>query len=138
LVRHFVEKFNDKHNKKVKRFTKAVFKKLEHYPWPGNIRELKNVIERSIIISPATKLVLELQQTHHLPKDKSFLPLEEFEKKYIKEILKFTKGRIEGPKGAARILDLHPETLRSRMRKLGVKRVNQSLFYFNPISIHYI
>lgn len=124
LVRHFVEKFNDKHNKKVKRFTKAVFKKLEHYPWPGNIRELKNVIERSIIISPATKLVLELQQTHHLPKDKSFLPLEEFEKKYIKEILKFTKGRIEGPKGAARILDLHPETLRSRMRKLGVKRVN--------------
>ena len=124
LVKHFVKKFNLKHNRKVKRLTKAVIKRLEQYPWPGNIRELENVIERSIIISPATKLVLELQQTHHLPKDKSFLPLEEFEKKYIKEILKFTKGRIEGPKGAARILDLHPETLRSRMRKLGVKRVN--------------
>jgi transcriptional regulator with GAF, ATPase, and Fis domain len=122
LVKHFVERFNAKHNKKVKRFTKAVIRKLEQYPWPGNIRELENVIERSVIISPATKLVLELQQTQHLQKDKSFLPLDEFEKKYIKEILKFTKGRIDGSKGAARILDLHPETLRSKMRKLGIKR----------------
>jgi formate hydrogenlyase transcriptional activator len=112
------------------------------YSWPGNVRELQNVIERAVILSRGR--ILELQNElapdpvaegnlgeveeprgealpAGLPASK--LPtLKEVERGHILAALKLTSGVIEGPKGAARILNMHPNTLRHRVEKFGIKR----------------
>ena len=97
---------------------------LENYSWPGNVRELENVIERAVINSQSTVLKLtenlKKPQAQSLAKDQR-KPLDELERDYIIEILEETKGRIYGLKGAAKILGINPETLRYRIRKLGIK-----------------
>ncbi len=123
LTRFFVKKFNKKLGKNVQRIPSGVIRQLEKYPWPGNIRELQNVIERAVILSPGDTLVIEnLDPAGFEESTQEWLPLAEYERNYILRVLEKTHWRVEGPKGAARILDMNPETLRSRMRKLGVKR----------------
>jgi len=93
------------------------------YSWPGNVRELENVIERAIIISENNFLNIEILITD----EKSVtddLPLEEMERNHIIKTLDKTYWKISGPGGAAEILKMNPETLRSKMRKLGIKRKN--------------
>jgi PAS domain S-box-containing protein len=124
LVDHFVKHFNQKMGKNITKIPKKVMEQLKHYNWPGNIRELENIIERAIIVSPKSTLSIELQQNTNIMNDEKLLSLASFEREYIKKILIKTFWRIEGPQGAARILDMHPETLRSRMRKLNIKRPN--------------
>ncbi len=116
--------------------------RLVSYPWPGNIRELQNVIERAVVLSrgPALELDSDLLPAparlgpgtgaeRHAeagrPGAKSAASglaaaLEETERAHIVAALE--NGVIEGPRGAAKILDMHPNTLRSRMEKLGIKR----------------
>jgi formate hydrogenlyase transcriptional activator len=115
--------------------------RLMRYPWPGNVRELQNVVERAVVLSSGTTLHLdkdllpaaasgELETsgsaTHDVPPaalGPSRLPtLEEVERSHILAALQQAGGVVEGPKGAARLLNLHPNTLRHRMSKLGVKR----------------
>ena len=123
LVRHFVKIFNRKLGKNVSKIPAKIMRRLENYSWPGNIRELENVIERAVILSPSETLLVEnlTPGTGRKPTEK-WPSLVEYEREYILRVLEKTYWRVEGPKGAARILDMNPETLRSRMRKLGVKR----------------
>jgi len=116
---------------------------LSRYDWPGNIRELQNVVERAVVLSrgqilklgadllPAssaatalTDEVVDLGLEHPQSCDTiSESPsLEQVEKRHIQSVLQKTDWVIEGDRGAAKVLDLHPNTLRSRMKKLGIER----------------
>ena len=122
LADHFVKRFNLKLGKCVNKISKKTLKQLQSYAWPGNIRELENIIERAVIISSGSFLVIEQLQKPGFEEEGNLLPLAEYERQYIIKVLEKTYWRVDGPEGAARILDMHPETLRSRMRKLAVKR----------------
>jgi formate hydrogenlyase transcriptional activator len=113
---------------------------LSRYDWPGNIRELQNVIERAVVLSRGTVLRLGLDllpvTTETLPEEAiaidsssngkttgdDHFSLEQVERRHILQVLKQAEWVIEGQNCAARILDLHPNTLRSRMKKLGLDR----------------
>ncbi len=122
LAQDFVKRFNLKLGKCITKIPAKTIKQLQSYSWPGNIRELENVIERATIISPGTKLVVEQLKQPDFDEKDEMLPLNEYERQYIIKVLERTYWRVEGPDGAARILDMHPETLRSRMRKLEIQR----------------
>lgn len=119
LVWEFVNEFNEKMGKRISRVAKRDMEALKAYPWPGNIRELRNIIEHAMIISLGENL--ELQRS--IPEKKQTgkpTSLEEIERRHIQEILAATHGRIKGRGGAAELLELNPSTLYSRMRKLGI------------------
>ena len=123
IAQYFVKKFNNKLGKKIKRITDKTMKELQRYYWPGNIHELENVIERAVIVSQGSLLTVEpISSYQKEEKTINLLPLAEYERRYIIKVLEKTYWRVDGPSGAARILEMHPETLRSRMRKLGIKR----------------
>jgi len=123
LAENFVQRFNKKLSKNIERISKKTMLEMQRYSWPGNVRELENVIERAVIISTGSLLKVEpFLEKKEEGEDSNLLPLAEYEKRYILKVLNKTFWRIEGPKGAAQILDMHPETLRSRMRKHQIKR----------------
>ncbi len=122
LVEHFLKHFDKKLGKNITRVPHKVIEQLKQYEWPGNIRELQNIIERAVILSTASTLAVEQLQTPDYAAKEKFHSLADHERDYIEKVLKRTYWRIDGPKGAARILEMHPETLRSRMRKLGIVR----------------
>jgi formate hydrogenlyase transcriptional activator len=120
--------------------------RLVAYPWPGNVRELENVIERAVILSPGPDLEIaaealpapaeraddsdrarqadeprQVRASVRSPID-SPLTLEEIDRTHIVQILQRTGWKIDGADGAARLLNLHPSTLRSRIKKLGIRR----------------
>jgi transcriptional regulator with GAF, ATPase, and Fis domain len=117
-----------------------VMEDLREYSWPGNVRELENVIARSALISSAPTLQLPVgwnregnsdgRDGSHDParapsaieNTKSAATLSEFKKAHILDVLRQTNWRIEGPKGAALILGVHPNTLRSRLSKFGIQK----------------
>jgi transcriptional regulator with GAF, ATPase, and Fis domain len=108
---------------------------LRAYPWPGNVRELASVIERAAILGDGQRLEVERAlgagplspaSPAPVPPPSSFPsqtiePLEVVTRRHIERALAQTLGRVEGPFGTARLLDVHPDTLRSRMRKLGIE-----------------
>jgi transcriptional regulator of acetoin/glycerol metabolism len=100
---------------------RSAIEALEQHPWPGNIRELRNVIERAVILSSANALVLpnlgEAVESAAQPTS-----LEEVERQHILKVLEKTGWRVKGPYGAARLLEVNPSTLYSRMEKLGIHR----------------
>jgi len=122
LVEHFVKRFNQKMGKNITRIPRKVMEQLKIYEWPGNIRELENIIERAVILSKSSTLSVEQLQTPDYAAEIKLQSLADHERDYIEKVLERTLWRIDGPKGAARILEMHPETLRSRMRKLGIAR----------------
>ena len=126
LVEYFVKRLNQKLGKNITRIPRKVMEQLKLYHWPGNIRELENILERAMILSRSSTLVVEkLKTSDHAPKEKR-PTLADHERDYIIKVLDQTLWRINGPKGAARILDMHPETLRTRMRKFGIRRPDPS------------
>jgi transcriptional regulator with GAF, ATPase, and Fis domain len=124
LVNYFVNKFGIRQGKSIKIIPQGVMESLENYSWPGNIRELSNVIERAVINSRSSVLSLmeKLSQDANIKEDER-KSLTEIEREYIVKTLKETKWRVDGLKGAALILGLNSATLRSRMRKLGIHRL---------------
>ncbi len=124
LADFFVEKASRRMGKSIELIPEGVMKKLQDYPWPGNIRELENVIERAVINSSGPKLRLadDLSRPVHKDMPKDLKSLEEIERDYITRVLEETQWRIDGPNGAALILDMNPSTLRSRLRKLEIKK----------------
>ncbi|MGA3092179.1 MAG: sigma 54-interacting transcriptional regulator [Terriglobales bacterium] len=142
LAAFFVEKFARQFGKSITGIAQDTMDILSRYDWPGNIRELQNVIERAVVLSrgpilklganllPATTVgvtsvpdaagaVFDLRQSDEPVDDSS--SLEQVERRHILSVLQKTDGVIQGERGAAKILDLHPNTLRSRMKKLGIK-----------------
>ena len=122
LAEYYIKIFAEKFNKTVKAISKKSMQQMLSYTWPGNIRELINVIERAIITSQNQILNIEpLPKTDFASKE--FIPLEELEKNHITNVLEKTYWKISGNGGAASLLKINPETLRSKMRKLGIKRM---------------
>ncbi len=113
------------------KFADRAMDQLMDYDWPGNIRELSNVIERSLILNRETPLSFNhLKSSGHAVKkdemqenngDEDIIPLDEMISRYIQKALRKTDGRVEGPKGAATLLNLHPNTLRSKIKKLKIQ-----------------
>ena len=126
LVEHFTSLISPQTGKKIDKIPKQTMDKLKAYTWPGNIRELRNVVERSIITSPDSTLrVLDelVASEQHTPlASVPTISLDEVQRLHILAILKKTDGKIEGTDGAAEILQLKPSTLRHRMKKLGIER----------------
>jgi formate hydrogenlyase transcriptional activator len=143
LVAFYVSRFSKRFGKKVDGVSRESMEHLVNYSWPGNIRELQNVIERAVILSadPILRLDRDLTPATPSPKDieipgadaedqphadvsrpKALLTLDEMERNHILAALQSSAGVVDGPNGAAKILNLHPNTLRHRMNKLGIKR----------------
>ena len=115
--------------KKIDKIPKKVMEQLEAYDWPGNIRELRNVVERSLITSPSSIFQLadfsiEMHKSFSPPSNQ-MVSLDEIQQQHIQHIqhiLNETGWKINGIGGAAEILQMKPSTLRNRMKKLGIKR----------------
>ena len=124
LVRHFVRTYATKMGKKPETIAQATMQALQEYPWPGNIRELANVIERGVILSPGSLLELGEWRTNPgaAPGSDQVPTLEELERQHIISVLDQTGWRVSGEKGAAKLLGLKPTTLEARMKKLGITR----------------
>jgi formate hydrogenlyase transcriptional activator len=128
LVQHFLAHFQRKLAKPLRALTPESMARLERYAWPGNIRELQNVIERSCVL--ATGPVVEVAEALGQPDGfddggahaEPIVTLEEHERTQIRRALAVAAGRIHGPGGAAALLGVNGSTLRSRMRKLGVAK----------------
>jgi len=126
LVEHFISLLAPAIGKKIDMIPRQAMDLLDSYGWPGNIRELRNVIERSIITSSNSTLQLVdellIKDQPKTPAPGSNASLDEVQRLHILAILEKTDWKIEGSKGAAQILQLKPSTLRHRMKKLGIKR----------------
>ena len=126
LVKHFCQKHEAKIGKKIIHIEPEVIDALMEYDWPGNIREVENLIERAMIISQGSTLSYGdwLPVTKRTMKGgkPGLVKLEDVEKEHIMEVLKSAGWKVSGEKGAARILGLNPTTLEAKMKKLGIKR----------------
>lgn len=126
LVRHFVEKFNQQLGKSVREIPQHVLDELLQYDFPGNIRELENIIERGMILSKGKTLTLDLSFQRQTTNGRSdtFQTMEDMQRAHIIEALSRTQGRVSGERGAAKLLNINPKTLTSRMKKLGIDRMD--------------
>jgi len=122
LARHLVERLSRGLRKRIDVIPPHVMHALESYDWPGNIRELENVLQRSIIMSPGNTLTLGEAWLAPGENGPAGATLVEVERRHIAQVLSGCQWRLEGPGGAAQVLGLKPSTLRSRMIKLGVTR----------------
>ncbi|WP_299493052.1 sigma 54-interacting transcriptional regulator [uncultured Shewanella sp.] len=124
LVNHLIHDLNRKLGKKIKGVTQKSLQQLMSHLWPGNVRELQNVLEREIILAQGDVLhIAPISNIHqNSTQQTDQLTFAQMEKQYITQILQQVNWRISGPVGAAKMLDLAPSTLRSRMKKLGINR----------------
>lgn len=152
LVMFFVSRFAKKLGKRIEAVAQTTMDLLTTYAWPGNVRELQNLSERMVVLAPGPVLMLDSplgslsvrspadtgtdkghgpaltpDRASASPPPRSLAPaaaptLEDVEKHHILTVLQQTAWVIEGPRGAAKILNLHPNTLRSRMKKMGIQR----------------
>jgi transcriptional regulator with GAF, ATPase, and Fis domain len=124
LVFAFMEEFSTRMGKKITKVPRKAMETLQNYSWAGNIRELRNVIEHSIILSSGD--VLKLSVPGDAPTRETLpVTLAEAEREHIIKTLESTGWRIKGPHGAAQRLGLRPSTLYSRMQKLGIPHRRQ-------------
>jgi formate hydrogenlyase transcriptional activator len=126
LVRHFAQQFARRMKKTIETIPAETMSALTEYDWPGNIRELQNLIERAVILSPGPTLnvpVMALNGRGHAPaRDKETETLEESDRRHILSALEKSNWVIAGPGGAAARLGVKRSTLQFRMRKLGIVR----------------
>jgi formate hydrogenlyase transcriptional activator len=126
LVRHFVQEAARRMNKTIDAVPSATMEALSQYRWPGNIRELENVIERAVILSPSSVLRVPLGdlRSRISPGHGSGKPhtIADVEREHIRAVLKETRWVLSGPRGAATRLGLNRSTLYFRMKKLGIVR----------------
>jgi formate hydrogenlyase transcriptional activator len=124
LIRYFTQKYSKRLNRPIESIPSADMERLSNYEWPGNIRELQNVIERSVILSPGPVLQIALPEVAKSPFASPRAPrLEESaERERILRALQESGGKVAGPNGAAARLGLRRTTLQWRMKKLGIER----------------
>ena len=121
LVRAMVQEFGPSFGKAIERIPKRNMDALERYHWPGNIRELRNVVERAMILNNGPTLVVDLPDNSAATTSVE-MSFEEMERMHIISVLDSTGWRVRGKQGAAEKLHLNPSTLESKMRRLGIKR----------------
>ncbi|MBO0722082.1 MAG: sigma 54-interacting transcriptional regulator, partial [Blastocatellia bacterium] len=139
LVRFFLEQSSKRVGKPLQAVSQETMKLLVGYPWPGNIRELQNIIERGVILSRSSVLTLgpdllpmeelepSITESEKRLEQNSSASLEDVERQHILQVLEKTGWLISGPNGAGAILKLHPNTLRSRMKRLGIQRPSHAI-----------
>jgi formate hydrogenlyase transcriptional activator len=129
LVRYFTQKYSRRMEKQIDSIPTAAMKKLTAWHWPGNIRELENFIERSVILTHSSALQLplgEIGTNGNIPPAPGSREAHDHDE--IMRILKETKGRVSGPQGAAVRMGIKRTTLISRMKKLGIEPRRVSFF----------
>jgi len=124
LVWSFIERRRLDLGRPVQRVPKRVMDALVSYAWPGNVRELENVIERALILSRGS--VLQMEKPLAVTTRPAAYRLDEIDREHILRVLERCAWRINGKGNAATVLGLEPSTLRSRMRKLGIRRPARS------------
>ncbi len=130
LTNYFIKKFSGRIGKTIDSIDAKVLKKLESYDYPGNVRELANILERAVILCESgilrqNHIGISIQDPTR--ETKMSATIEAVERNHILTVLEETDWRIQGELGAAARLDLNPGTLRSRMKKLGIKRPHPSI-----------
>jgi formate hydrogenlyase transcriptional activator len=129
LAQFLIDKFKMRIGKRIDGVSQQTMQRLMGYPWPGNVRELENILERAVILanSPTLEIGPEFlgssASASTTPTEQP-TSLEAVERHHIAAVLEQTGWVIDGPKGAAKILDMHPNTLRSRLKKLGITRTS--------------
>jgi transcriptional regulator with GAF, ATPase, and Fis domain len=121
LVWSFVEEFSKSFGRDVRSISKESLTALQRYSWPGNIRELRNVVERAMIVANGPHLVIEPPNHAALAGERS-LKIADVEARHIRAVLTSTGWRVRGAGGAAELLGIKPTTLEGRMAKLGIRR----------------
>ncbi len=134
LVEYFVDRYARKAGKNIKRVNKKTLELLQSYPWPGNIRELQNVIERSVIVCETENFSVDKSWLSQQPRDTRLgcklhfsQMLAATEKEVIEEALRESQGRVFGPSGAAAKLGLARSTLESKIRSLNINKKHSPL-----------
>jgi formate hydrogenlyase transcriptional activator len=139
LAMFFLSRYARSLGKRMEGISAAATERFTNYSWPGNVRELQNVVERAVILSPGPLLELDtdlisVSSSEVLrdptlkaaavvqPTQPALKTLDQVEREHISAVLLQTRGVIEGANGAAKTLGMHPNTLRHRMEKLGIKR----------------
>jgi formate hydrogenlyase transcriptional activator len=127
LVRHFTQRFARRMGRRIETIPSEVMDALVHYPWQGNIRELQNIVERAVILSPGPSLRVPLGElqpaaAHANEPTAAATTLADAEKEHILGVLRETGWVVGGPEGAASRLGLRRSTLQWKMKKLGISR----------------
>jgi PAS domain S-box-containing protein len=127
LVRHFVDTHSRRMSKVIETIPEATMKALTRWPWPGNIRELENFLERAVILTRGPALYaplaeLEMVETSPAAQENESPTLEAAEREHILRVLREVRGQIGGDDGAAARLGLKRTTLNSKLKKLGIER----------------
>ncbi|MDO6431135.1 sigma 54-interacting response regulator [Flavitalea sp. BT771] len=128
LAYHFMDHYNHKAGKKISGISESVLTKMMAYNWPGNIRELEHLIERSVLLTKGMVIeeillpTVEKKDGVSVLEGTSMKSIAENERDHIISVLKKCNGRIWGPGAAAEILNINPSTLKSKMKKLGIKK----------------
>jgi len=127
LVEYFVKRFAEKMAKRIHRIEKRTLELCERYAWPGNIRELQNIVERSVILCGGDTFSIDeawLSQAPLRPEVAGALPttLQDQEKALIEAALTKSRGKVAGPQGAATKLGIPASTLESKIRQLGIEK----------------
>jgi transcriptional regulator with GAF, ATPase, and Fis domain len=128
LVWYFIQQRAALLHRHIREVPESVMQALQSYDWPGNVRELENVVERAMIRSTGDTLVLDQPLEYHgapgaaTAAHEGQATLEDVDRRHVAEVLRSCDWRINGPGNAAERLGLHPNTLRFRMKKLGITR----------------
>jgi formate hydrogenlyase transcriptional activator len=123
LVRHFTQQFAQRMSRRIESIPAEVMDALVRYPWPGNVREMQNVIERAVILSQNGRLRVDPQSLASAAAPQELNGrLDAREREAIEAALRASHGRVSGPKGAARQLGLPHSTLEFRIKKLGINK----------------
>ena len=123
LVRHFAQQFSQRMSRRIESIPAEVLNALVCYPWPGNVREMQNVIERAVILSQNGRLRVEPQSLANAPVPQELNgQLDAREREAIEAALRASQGRVSGPYGAAKRLGLPHSTLEFRIKKLGIDK----------------
>ena len=122
LVWSFIHEFSREYGKLITSVSSDSLRELQQYSWPGNIRQLRNLVERAVIIAAGPRLEIEVPQQRERATSRTSMTMTDLESRHIRDVLESTGWRVRGLDGAAQRLGLKPTTLESRMVRLGIAR----------------